>query len=109
PKIYEQSIYGVQVEGGDGVRGQRLRSYVVDITLQRRLDQEVKRLRQQSQLYRQLTSEGLLFVDAETKKIVEVNPAYCQLLGYSKAELLSQTLYQIVAADRETLDSQLMA
>ncbi len=109
PKIYEQSIYWVQVEGTDGARGQRLRSYVMDITAQRRLDQEVKRLRQLRQLYRQLTSEGLLFVDADTKKIVEVNPAYCQLLGYSEAELLAQTFYQVAAADRDTLDSQLMA
>jgi two-component system CheB/CheR fusion protein len=39
--------------------------------------------------------EGILILDAETGKIVDVNPFLVELLGYSKEQFLEKTIWQI--------------
>jgi PAS domain S-box-containing protein len=78
---------------------------VRDVT-ERKKNEEA--LRQSEQLYRAVmeqATENIYLVDAETKHIVESNPAFREVLGYSEAELRSMTLYDIVAADREAVDA----
>ena len=65
-------------------------------------------LRQSERLYRAVmeqATENIYLVDAETRRIVESNPAFREVLGYSEAELQSMTLYEIVADDREAIDA----
>jgi PAS domain S-box-containing protein len=50
------------------------------------------------------TAEGIFLVDIETKRILEANDAFASFLGYSPAQLLQLTLYDIVAFDRLTID-----
>lgn len=83
--------------------------YVVDITKQRLLERDYKLLHQRYQLYRQLTTEGIIIVDADSKDILEANPTYCQMLGYGETEITGLSLYQVVAAAREIIDTQLQA
>ncbi|MDQ3638561.1 MAG: PAS domain S-box protein, partial [Actinomycetota bacterium] len=76
-----------------------------DIT-ERKKNEEA--LRQSERLYRAVieqATENIYLVDAETGRIVESNPTFREVLGYSEAELRSMTLYDIVAADREDIDA----
>ena len=52
-------------------------------------------------------AEGIVVFDAATKRIREANPALCGLLGYTAAELLGLTLYDIVAHDRASVDANI--
>lgn len=49
-------------------------------------------------------AEGIFLVDIQTKRILEVNDAFARFLGYTSAQLLQLTLYDISAYDRLTID-----
>lgn len=48
--------------------------------------------------------EGILLVDVSTKRILEANAAYHNLLGYVPEEILRLTLYEVVPYPRESMD-----
>jgi PAS domain S-box-containing protein len=50
-------------------------------------------------------AEGIVVFDAATKRIREVNPALCSLLGYTASELAGLTIYDIIAHDRASIDA----
>jgi diguanylate cyclase (GGDEF)-like protein/PAS domain S-box-containing protein len=50
-----------------------------------------------------LTSDLVLFIDAEALRFVDVNDAACTALGYSRRELLAMELPEVVAADARDL------
>ena len=52
------------------------------------------------------TDEGIYLVDAQTKRLVESNAAFCRLLGYAPAESRGLTVYDIVLAVPEDIDSR---
>jgi PAS domain S-box-containing protein len=75
-----------------------------DITERKRAEEALK---QSEQLYRTVieqAAENICLVDAETKRILESNPAFQGTLGYTEEELRGMTLYDIVAHDRESVD-----
>ena len=76
-----------------------------DITASRRAEEA---LRQSEELYRSVVeqaAENIFLVDAETLRIVEANDALARSLGYSLEELRQMSLYDIVAHDRESIDT----
>jgi PAS domain S-box-containing protein len=67
-------------------------------------------LRQSEKLYRAVieqATENIFLVDAETQCIVESNPAFRETLDYAEDELHGLTLYDIVDADRESVDANI--
>ena len=50
-------------------------------------------------------SEGVMFIDANSKRILETNPSLSQMLGYDNSELSQLTLFDLIAHDRETIDA----
>ena len=50
-------------------------------------------------------AEGIFLFDAASGAILESNAALQELLGYTAAELLGMTIYDLVAHDRESIDS----
>jgi len=76
----------------------------LDITEQKQIEEE---LRQSEQLHRAVVeqaAEGIFLVDVDTKRILEANTAYQNLLGYSPEEIMRLTLYDIVPYSREDMD-----
>ena len=75
-----------------------------DITEQMRIEEE---LRQSEQLHRAVVeqaAEGIFLVDVDTKRILEANTAYQNLLGYTPEEIMSLTLYDVVPYSPEDMD-----
>jgi PAS domain S-box-containing protein len=78
---------------------------VRDVT-ERKKNEEA--LRQSERLYRAVieqATENIYLVDIETWRIVESNPAFRETLGYTEEELRGMTLYDVVDADRESVDA----
>jgi len=75
-----------------------------DITEQKRIEEE---LRQSVQLHRAVVeqaAEGIFLVDVDTKRVLEANTAYQNLLGYTPEEIMRLTLYDVVPYSREDMD-----
>ncbi|MDP8950896.1 MAG: PAS domain S-box protein [Actinomycetota bacterium] len=101
-----ERIVHCQLELAFDERGQAVRAVgtVHDVT-ERKKNEEA--LRQSEQLYRTVieqAAENICLVDAETKRILESNPAFQRTLGYTEEELRRMTLYDFVAHDRESID-----
>ena len=64
-------------------------------------------LRESEERYRAVVeqaAEGILLVDADTRRVLEANTAYQNLLGYTPEEILRLTLYDLVPYPRESMD-----
>ena len=78
-----------------------------DVTERKRAEAAVK---ESERLYRTVieqATENIFLIDVQTRRIVESNHAFRQALGYSEEELDRMTLYDIVSADRESVDRNL--
>jgi len=99
-EFYEQHIHYL----GDS---QLIRSYVFDISKYKKLE---TKLNHHADYYRFLVeqaSEGIFLVEVKSKKIIEANRAYCQLLDYEATEVIDLSVYQMIAIEREILDTEL--
>lgn len=64
-------------------------------------------LRESEERYRAVVeqaAEGIFLVDADTRRVLEANTAYQNLLGYTPQEILRLTLYDLVPYPRESMD-----
>ncbi len=50
-------------------------------------------------------SEGIFLFEADSKRLIEANPACLRLLGYRAADLPALTLYDLIAHDRASIDA----
>ena len=88
-------------------RAVRFIGTVLDIT-ERKKNEEA--LKQSERLYRTVieqATENIFLVEIETGRIVESNPAFQRTLGYTEEEFEGMTLYDVVAADRESVDANI--
>jgi diguanylate cyclase (GGDEF)-like protein/PAS domain S-box-containing protein len=71
-----------------------------------------EKLRRSEERYRSLvrqSKEGVFILDPETKKIQEANDVFLAMIGYSEKEIHELTLYDLIAEDRSTVDSNIEA
>ena len=64
-------------------------------------------LRESEERYRAVVeqaAEGIFLVDADTRRVLEANAAYQNLLGYTSEEILRLTLYDLVPYPRKSMD-----
>jgi CheY-like chemotaxis protein len=50
----------------------------------------------------------ILLVEVDTRRIIETNEALGELLGYTREELLSMTVYGLLAHDRDDVDAAIV-
>ena len=75
-----------------------------DCTARRRMEQTLRENEERYRAVMQQSNESILLVDIETRRILEVNPHCVEAFGYSEAELLAMTTYDLVADTRENID-----
>ncbi|MBE9176269.1 PAS domain S-box protein [Synechocystis salina LEGE 06155] len=79
---------------------QTIKSYILNFSD----SNEFNRIRDSEEKYRAIfrqVSQGILLVDPQTLKIVEANPAYCNLMGYDAAHISQLTLPDLMPSDRQ--------
>ena len=84
-----------------------IRSYLFELTKRKQAE---ARLRESEERYRAVikqASEGIFLADAGSKHLIEANAAYCNLLGYTSAEILELKLDDIVVLKTDSLDNEL--
>ena len=64
-----------------------------------RTSEALRQSRDELQLIYDGMVEGLVIVDAQTKRIVGVNSSFCRMLGYAKEDLLSLSIMDIHPTD----------
>ena len=97
-------VYSNPVMKGDQIVG--IRGVMSDITERKQVEEA---LRDSEKRYRRLfesAKDGILILDADTGKVVDVNPFLIQLLGYSYDELHGKHIWEIgvfkdIAASKE--------
>ncbi|HKR00676.1 MAG TPA: PAS domain S-box protein [Pyrinomonadaceae bacterium] len=82
-----------------GVRG-----VVRDITERVQAEQAMRESEERYRALVEQSADGIFLIDAETKHIIEANPAYQRLLGYTAEELSRLTLYDVATASAENID-----
>ncbi len=75
-----------------------------NITERKRMEQALRENEERYRAMMQQSNESILLVDMDTKRILEVNPHCVAMFGYSEAELLSLSTYDLVADTRENVD-----
>ncbi len=66
-----------------------------DITSRKRLEDRLSLLETRYRRLFESAKDGILILDSETGKIVDVNPFLIDLLGYSKKEFIEKTIWEI--------------
>jgi PAS domain S-box-containing protein len=85
-----------------GVRG-----VVRDITARVQAEQA---MRESEERYRALVEQsldGIFLIEPETRRIIEANHAYQDLLGYTAGELAGLTIYDVAESEREAVDDNI--
>src|SRR5215207_1238243 len=103
------TTFPVEVRVGSVEYGGRrmILASVRDITERKQTEEALK---QSGELYRTVkeqAAESIFLVDVESKRILEVNASLARVLGYAPGELQEITLYDVVADDRESVDSNI--
>lgn len=97
-KIFRQNVHYLS-------ETQVIRSYLVDISEQQQLKTDLKKIQgRYTHLLAQI-SEGVAIVEPASKQIIEVNNAYCKLLGQARNDLQQMTLNEITF-DEELLERE---
>ena len=81
-----------------------LRTYLFEVTKYRKREAKLTAGKNRYRFFFEQAQEGILVIDPQTKHIIETNQAYCQLLGYSMAEIIGSSLYQLLETDRDSFN-----
>lgn len=83
-----------------------IRTYIFNENNRKQIETDQEDYKRYSAIIQQ-ASEGILLVDAATKKPIEANNAYCNLLGYTSAEILQLKIEDLVAKNQKILEQEL--
>ncbi len=96
----------VNLKGNDelGSLAQEINSMLTTLALSQREQAESQ---ERYQKVVEQASEGIFLIDAQTKKIIEANSAFCDLLGYTPEQVLNLNVYDVKNYDPEEIDHDL--
>jgi PAS domain S-box-containing protein len=80
---------------------------VEDITERKRAGEALVQSEERYRAVVEQAAEGIFLFEAATGDILESNAAFQELLGYTSEEILSMKLYDFVAHDRASIDSNI--
>ncbi|MBN2244654.1 MAG: PAS domain S-box protein, partial [Candidatus Aminicenantes bacterium] len=79
----------------------------VDITDRKVMEEELKASEEKYRAVMEQSLENIYIMDMKNKKILEVNPAFRNLLGYSAAEMKNLKPYAFIAHSQADIDRQI--
>jgi diguanylate cyclase (GGDEF)-like protein/PAS domain S-box-containing protein len=83
---------------GGGVAG--LIGTIIDITDRKRVEENLRRFRAAMDA----SGDAILLIDRASMRYIDVNQTFCDLVGYTRQEMLGMTPMDLFSADRETLE-----
>ena len=82
-------------------------AFIRDITLRKKAEESIKALAVRNEQILLTMQDGFVLMDTQ-RNIVDVNPSYCSMLGYSRDELLKMKIDEIeVKLSMDLLDKRL--
>ena len=84
-----------------------IRSYLFELTKRKQAEARLKESEERYRAVIKQASEGIFLADAINNCLIEANAAYCNLLGYTPAEMLELKLDDIIVVKTDTLDNEL--
>ena len=72
-----------------------------DVKKRRKAEKELAQANHELQVIHDGTVDGLMVVDAESKRFLRVNSVICQIFGYSEQEMLSMDVFDIRPQDAQ--------
>jgi diguanylate cyclase (GGDEF)-like protein/PAS domain S-box-containing protein len=78
-----------------------------DITERREIQRQIEQSEERYRAVVEQASEGIYLVDVITKRVVEANKTFQELLGYSNEEVKNLTLYDLLDYSRERIDDNI--
>lgn len=91
------------------VRDKELRATIEMALYKHEMD---RKLRESEERYHAVVSqaiEAIYIFDIDTGRIIEINPGFTRLLGYTPADAAELTLYDLVADGRDGIDANIRA
>lgn len=85
----------VRDEEGNKIHNQGI---LIDITERRLAEEKLKKSEEKFRRIVETAGEGFLLMDEELR-IVDVNNAYCQMIGYSREDLLAKSVLDLASED----------
>jgi|GEM_PF-1385094 len=76
----------------------------LDITARKQAEEALREDQERYRAIMEQASDGIYLVDRQTRRIIECNPSFAQMLGYTPAEIAGLTIYDLIAAEREDID-----
>ena len=90
----------------DGRAG-RFIGTVLDVTEKKRAEEALRRSEERYRAVIEQSTEGIYLLDADSRRLLETNPAFQRMFGYTAEELRGMELYDLVAHSRDDVDTNI--
>ena len=97
--VHWLETYGRGSYRADG-RCVQMAGVVSDITERKKSDEDLRRFRAAMDI----SGDAILLIDRASMRYVDVNRTLCELVGYTRGEMLGMTPMDLFSADRRTLE-----
>ncbi|HKH12430.1 MAG TPA: PAS domain S-box protein [Rubrobacter sp.] len=89
----------------EGGRAVRFIGTVLDVTEKKRAAEALKRSEERYRAVIEQSTEGIYLLDTVSRRLLETNPAFQRMFGYTAEELKGMEIYDLVAHSRENVDA----
>ena len=89
----------------EGGRAVRFIGTVLDVTEKKRAGEALKRSEERYRAVMEQSTEGIYLLDTESRRLIETNPAFERMFGYTAEELKGMEIYDLVAHSRANVDA----
>jgi PAS domain S-box-containing protein len=76
-----------------------------DVTGRKEAEEELRREEERYRAVIEQATDGIYLLDVETRRVLEANPAFCRMLGYTEGEMRGMEVYAFVAHPPDNVDA----